>query len=836
MKKLFPKIIIICVFVLLLAMLFVACNKQNNSETPSQDEDPVPYEPATYTVTFVSNGLVDFSNFNLSDVEAGTYIFAPRNSDGTDAIPLKTGYTFSYWSSDGSTIYDFASMPVNSDLTLTAVYIPNTYTHTVDITAKLVQSEEDGKTVYSIETGVYESGAMPQGAELVSTYNSSVGALAVPTSVDATDRFLYWYYLNDDGEPVQFSTQATASSDAVQTVTQLVSYKFTKPLTLYAMWYSLQPKITVKYNDSLSDEVYAQQDYMQSDYVLDTDAPDMKEAKEGYVFEKWYYITTVDGEEVKVAFAFDTLDTGSNPTNIATAAGISSVFENGTLNLYASWKKLISIASIADFETKLYDVMHGENSSERDKEVIKKAVIKVAGTIDFGKTEYKPLFDESHKFEGEIDGGVYDDQGELTGKAKLVGGLFGDSTSASVLGNIGGTIKNLDFENIGLNFKVVETDGVAFTAGAIATYSSANIQNCNVTFDNLVINVDGATDEHGYLENGLASVVFGGMVARNVGGEIKNSIVTIAASALSESIEFGGVAGKNESSGKIEGANVNVNVSSIKCVDNNKAADGLSFAKIGGVTGTNGGVVTKSVSTLTVVSLESKNGLDLGGIAASSTGGITLNEADLSLGTSTAPAVVGANANVGGLAGKSEGYVQSSVANVAVYICNSATNCVVSVGGLVGNNYSIKSDYSTGDTSMGTIIQSYATGTLNISSEANATVYAGGLAGRNNKSNISCDFALVNISVENAGTSNLGKLFGSMESSAAIKTPATVLYANETTLTLNGEATEGLVVGTATEQANFESSEFVIGASSTVKFNATVWEIVSGLPEHIPFE
>ena len=833
MKRLFPKIIIVCALVLL-ATIFVACNKRTNPSTPASD-DPVPYEPATYTVTYVSNGLVDFSNFNLSGVEAGTYISAPTNSDGSVAIPLRTGYTFSYWSSDGSTAYDFAGTPVNSDLTLTAVYLPNTYTHTVDITAKLVQSEENGKTVYRIESGVYASGAMPQDPSLVSTYNSSVGAFSIPTTVDATDRFLYWYYMNDDGEPVQFSTQAAASADGVQTVTQLVNYKFTKSLTLYAMWYSLQPKITVKFNDSLSDTVYGQKDYQQTDYVLDTDAPDMQEAKEGYVFEKWYYLKTVGGEETKVDFGFDTLATGSNPTNIADASGIESVFENGTLNLYASWKPLVSIASIADFETKLYNVMHGDNSSEDDKKALQNAVVKFAGTLDFGTTEYKPLFDESHKFEGDIDGGVYNDQGELTGKAKIVGGLFGDATSASVFGNIGGTLKNLDFENVGLKFAAVETDGVAFSAGAIATYSSAKIENCNVTFDSVSINIDGATVEHGYLEGGLANVVFGGMVARNVGGEIKNSTITVAASVLSESIEFGGVVGKNESAGKIEGVTVNVNVSSIKCVDNNKAADGLSFAKVGGIASTNGGLITKSTVVLTVSSLESKNGLDLGGVAASSTGGLVLNKAELSLGTSAAPAVVGANVNVGGLTGKSEGYVQSSVASVAVYLNDTAIG-LVAAGGLVGNNYSIKSDYNTGDTSMGTIVQSYATGTLNIASDVSATVYAGGLAGRNNKSNISNDFAIVSIAVENGGTSNLGKLFGSMESSATVKSSATVMYANETTLSLNGEAAEGLVVGTATEQANFESAEFVIGASSTVKFDSTIWQITSGLPEHKPFE
>ena len=832
MKKLFPKILIAVCILALVLVVAVACNQRKGESVQPEDGGEQEYEVATYTVTFVSNGTIDFSVFNLRDVEAGTRIYAPKNSDGTPAIPTKTGYTFAYWSSDGSTEFDFVTERVNSDLTLTAVYLPNEYVHTADITAKLVQEEDSqGNKTYRIETGVYEGGAMPAGAELKSTYNSNVGAFAVPTTSDAADRFLFWYYINDAGKPVQFTNAAAQSSESVQTVTQLVSYKFTKPLTLYAMWYSLQSKVKVVYNDSLSDEKYGEQEYFQSDYVLDTDAPNMSEKKEGYLFDKWYYKKTTGDKEEKVDFVFDTLTPSSNPTSITTAAGIDSVFESGTLNLYAEWKPIVSIASIADFETKLYGVLHGESATEEEKQTLLKSVIKVAGTIDFGTTEYEPLFDAEHVFVGEIDGGLYDDEGNLTGKAKLTGGAFGDGVSASVFGHIGGTVKNLDFENIGLKFAVPKKDGTTFTAGAIASESSAKIENCEVIFNILSVDIDGAAVESGYLTNGLASVVFGGAVARNVGGEIKNCVVSISADALLENLIFGGVAGKNESAGKIEGASVVLSISSVKCIDNNKAADGLPSLKVGGVVGVNGGLVTKSSANVSVAEAESKNGFELGGITASSTGGVTLSEASVNLATAAAPAIVGVYANVGGLVGKSEGYLQSSFANVQIYVEGQTAGDELAVGGLVGNNYSAKTDYSTGDKAIGTIIQSYSTGDISVVG-TDATVYAAGIAGRNNKSNINADFAATNVSVENAVANNLGKLFGTM-GGAQLKS---AWYANESTLTLGGEAAEGLVVGTGTARANFESAEFVIGTSSTIKFDNTIWQITSGLPEHKPFE
>ena len=763
-------------------------------------------------------------------------ISAPKNSDGTPAIPIKKGYTFAYWSENGKDAFDFLTTPINSDITLTAVYTPKVYTHTVDVTAKLVQTKADGKTTYTVETGVYQNGAMPAGAELKSTYNSSTGALAVPTSVDSADRFLFWYYIDENGEPVKFSTTASATSDSVQTVSQLRTYnadnfKFAdfdkwnetmdayEGIKLYAMWYSLQPTVTVEYKDSLSDAVYGSQQYAQTDYVLDTDAPDMREAKEGYEFERWYYLKEVDGEETKVEFNFDTLATGSTPTLPATAAGIESVFEEGTLTLFADWKPLVSIASVADFEQKLYDKMYGENTSDEEKEALQKSVIRIAGTINFGTNEYKPLFDDNHKFTGEIDGGVYDADGNLTGSAKLTGGVFGDGNSASVFGSIGGTVKNLDFENIGLKFSVPEQAGKSFMAGAIATQNSGIITNCNVKFDDITINIDGAKIENGYLVDGLSSIVFGGFVAKNTGGKIMdgNADLTLG-SVLAESLVFGGVAAENTG---------NIALTDVKCMDNNTAADGLPYAKIGGIVGGNGGIIESCKFEFVVSGAESKNAFDFGGAAATLSGGIIKTEVTVSLGTTTAPALVGGSVNVGGLTGKSEGYVQYSATHAKLNVAVQKDNDLVYLGGLVGNNYSTKKDYKTDDTSMGTILESYAEGDVTIASTGKALVYAGGLTGRNNKTNIAKSFAVVNIGIENAGETSLGKLIGEMPSNVTIKS---AWFAKESKLQLGGEDVDGNIVGTETDKANFADASFVIGTTSTIGFTSSIWEMGEELP------
>ncbi|MBR4801098.1 MAG: InlB B-repeat-containing protein [Clostridia bacterium] len=840
MKKFFS-ILLIAVALVLIVFTFAACNDKPTNETP-EEEKPIEYETVTYTVNFVGGPNEDaYWEKHSQTVEAGEKVVKP----GVD--PKKTGNNFSCWTlsgGDGVTEFDFANTAINSDITLRAVFIPIVYRHTVDLTAKLVSEEVNGKTVYGVQRDVYHNfEEMAEDNIPSSQFGESSGShLAIPTTTDPLDRFLFWYYIDKTTKlPVKFSSQASAGATYV---TQAGSYNFTEGLELYAMWYSMLPKITVVYNDSLGvDEPYYSKEYAQVDYVPDVEAPDMaaavaaSESKDGkYLFDKWYYLAEIDGKETKLDFVFDlTDDENATPTSLASASGLSQWYESATLNLYASWKKLVSIATVADFEEKLYNVMHGENTLEAEKDAVTKAIIKIGNdemTIDFGSKEYKPLFDAEHKFVGEIDGGKYSNTA-LTAKTVLTGGVFGDETSASVFGYVAGTIKNLDFVNVGLKFSATGS-GVDFLAGAIATENHAirdgenvvslgSILNCSVTFDALAIEADGSTVEDGYLKNGFVKVVFGGAVARNVGGKLTNTTVRMnSVAVLAQSVLFGGLTADNTASGVLSGADVEVNLTSARAIYQNSRPS----AKIGGLVGKNSGTITRCTATINCVAMEGKN-LDFGGIAGENIGSVALTHATATLASAGAPARVGTNVNVGGLVGMNEGYVKNVYAIARLYVLQDA-NGAVAVGGLVGNNYMSK-DLDKGETNSGAVNGAYATGgvVVNVQSGVSATAYVGGLIGKTNAKHLAKDFAVVDVSLTNAGTNNVGRLLGSKDDAWTLNE---LWYAQENTLILNGEATSGLAVGTATEGANFESGEFVIGSTSTVKLDSDIWEISGGLP------
>ncbi|MBO4554271.1 MAG: InlB B-repeat-containing protein [Clostridia bacterium] len=801
MKKLFPKILIFTLAVLLVFSL-VACNKQRNQ----QEEEHNEYETTLYTVTFSTNGgLSDFSQFNLTDVASGTFISAPKYSDGSAAIPTKVGYDFAYWSANGAEEFDFATTPVTSNLTLTAIYTSKQYKHTPNISAELKQND-DGS--YSIVNGAYTYGHFdtPEENEFCSYYNSSSGTFKVPTTTLAGDWFVFWYYLNDSGKPVRFTTMASETS-TTQSLSQLTSYTFTKPLTLYAMWHSQLPKLNVVFKDSLSDTVYKQLDLAMTDYLDETEAPNMSEAKAGYAFEKWYFVTTdSDGNEVLKDFTFDIADeSDDNPTLPSDAAGVTSEFSGGTLTLYASWKKLVTVTNKTEFDN-LYNDLRGDDEDRIN--TILGATIKIAGTIDLGTSEYEPLFDAEHRFEGIIDGGKPDANGNIVENSKIVGGVFGASSNASVFGNIAGELKNLDFENVGLKFSV--QDNATFVAGVVASVSASKIHNVNVTIASLQIGVDGATIEDGYLKNGLSSVTFGGVVGKNAGGEITDTTVTLSSvNILAESIVFGGVAG--ESTSKISEVDVNVNVASIKAVDNNKSADGLSFAKIGGVAGSNGGSISKIDVTIALAEVESKNGFDFGGVCASNLGSITLSKAVATLASSAQKALVGGTVNAGGLVGKNTGTIANTHSAADLYVNYDSNSASVNLGGLVGN------------ANAGTLYTSYSTGSINLSTARASKAYAGGLVGVDASCTVAYSFAVVDVVVQNAGNENyLGSVAGS-DANGKVKS---AWYASGCTLTVNGEALGDRGVGISTILVNLKSDVFVIGTSSTIRFDSTVWEIV----------
>lgn len=831
MKKI---LMTICVFLLaaLLCTAFVACNSEEEGGENGQNQ----YETAKYTVTFNTNGDFVLANSVLKNVPSGSKIQPPKDKDGNVIIPVKKGYTFQYWSSDGTKAFDFNTDVITKNTTLTAIYTNNVYKHNTVLTAKLVYNA-DG--TYSVDENGYpqEVVSLPAAeidkdtTSIKSTYNGSLSNLACPTISADGDKFCFWYYIDNDGKPVQFTKWANTNDTSVA---MLSKYYFTRELTLYPMYYSNLPKVQLVYRDSATEAVYDQSRF----YAIGDDVPIADAISEptrtGYVFDGWYYIVKKDDDE-EIEYSFEYAQENADATDLLSAAMIEDNFTNGALRLYARWRRHISIASVADYMN-VYNALRVQNPTDeqqKERDEILSAQIRISD-IDFGGAELQPLFDADRVFVGTLDGGVYAESGNLASNATLSNAVFAGDTHSSVFGYVSGTVKNINVENISLSLK--QTDGKYANSayiGVLATQNGGEISNCRVNLESVSL-------------QGMNNVSFGGIVARNVGsngvntkGYIHDCTVSVSSfTAQCEGLVFGGVAGESNASSRLAKNSVDIVITAVDCNDDGVAANGKSVVKIGGLVGVNGGTVSGSTVKISVVSLSSSDETYFGGAVAVNTGSIGTTKAEAALCSENAPAQVGASisqvAGIGGLIGKNEGALVNSHCDAQLFVCAIKSDSIVAVGGLIGNNFSTKRDSSTSQTQgIGVIYSSYAVGNVSVATAeqaSNVTVYAGGLAGRNSQSKIAQNFAVVNVSVVNDGANNIGFLFGSMENKATI---VSGWYANDRSLSLNGTVYddgnfEALTNGVSIEKEKFSDSVWVLGSSqvsSTLGFDDEVWSV-----------
>ncbi len=822
MKKILMTICIVTL-IALIGVVAVACD-----DTPVVDDNPPnTYEQATYTVTFNTNGDVVLTD-NVLKVKAGEKISAPK-VNGEVFTPVKKGYTFQYWSADGTKEWNFDSDTVNKNITLTAVYTNNVYYHTVNIQAKLEYGKDsDGNPTYSIDEDGYslDNVSLPAAelnqdtTTLKSTYNGTLSALAVPT-VLGDDCFCFWYYLDNDGKPVQFTKWAESGD---KSVAMLAKYYFTSGLTLYPMYRSNLPKIDVIYRDSATEAVY---DSTHA-YTIGDEIPLVDKIanpqRAGYLFKEWYYVI-VDEDEVEHEINFVFSEEKVEGTDLMSAAGVKGYFVGGELRLYARWQKLISIASKQDY-LDLYDALHVKEPNDNEKAIINEilgAQIQLA-SIDFGGATIRPLFDENTLFTGSIDGGTYDTNGTLTSSCVWKNAVLSGDSHASFFGYIAGSVKNIDVE--GVTFALSNDTKLT---GVIASQNFGEIANVNVNLGAITL------DAH--------ALTFGGIVGENNGsnnavgkGYITNAHVTISSVGGNfESITFGGIAGKTNSSSRLVSVSANVHITSFIASDDNISANGLSSMTVGGLVATNGGTISLSSATIKVDALSSVSSTNFGGVSAVNTGTLSRVSADVTLASSSAPALIGAStsqvAGIGGIAGKNEGVIITSYANAQLYARMINSNSIVTIGGIVGNNYSDRRDSQSSQIQgVGVINSCYVVGEIVLDKQEGVTgavVYAASLAGRNSQSKLAKNFAIVNVSVTNDGTNNVGYLFGSMEKRS---TMVSGWYAKESTFTLNGNAFSEdsiIKIGTPTDKANFTSKEW-LEHKDNVAFDSAVWDIVDG--------
>lgn len=842
MKKALTTVCILLV-ALLLCTVLVACDDTNN---PDPDKKP-DYEKATYTVTFNTNSDFVLTDSVIKNVPSGSKISAPKDSSGKLIIPVKKGYTFKYWSSDGVNEFNFSTDTIKKNTTITAVYTNNVYKHEPVINAKLNYIKNtDGTYSYEIVENAYDGASLsavelnPETTSIKSTYAGSVTEIACPTPKEG-DTFRFWFYMQD-GKPVQFTKWA---ADGASSVAMLSKYYFTKGLTLYAMYESTLPKMKVEYKDSLSELVYtdATKEYSSNSQINEKDA--YVATKPGYRFDKWYY-TVVGDDDKATDYDFKFYTDKESGTIINSATGTTDFFTPSTLVLKAKWIKQITITSADEYKSKLYDVLRKENPTEDEQLAISQileADIIIANDVNFGGIgALEPLFDSEHVFKGTIDGGNYDGNGNLTGKSKLQNVSVSAQSHASVFGYVAGSIKNLDVENV--NLTVVKDAngkfGIKSVLAPVATRNEGSIT--NVAVAGAIFN----------LESGMNTVYIGGIVGENKGFSTKSntgyisdcmSNVTIN-DATAKAFVIGGVTAETNASSALTRNSAVVAVKNISTVDDGISANGATYFVLGGIAGRSGGTVTKSNASVTVENGTISSGAaSIGGIAGDGTGSLATSSANI-----TVSALV-ANANVGGLIGKNEGYVLNAYAIVDFDLTAAGKNAILSVGGLIGNNFSSKTETGTSQTiGIGAINKSYSDGEINVAVNDGAltTLFVGGIAGRNNKSKIGGVFTLVDIAVDGVKDgvkSNLGFAFGSMEAKATINSG---WYGDVNKLSLNGEKyelkfdgndaegnptyTENFAitqVGTKTESSDFTSKVW-LESKSNANLDGEVWNLSDG--------
>ncbi len=878
MKKILMTVLTVLLMSLLAATL-VACVYDPNVD----GDGPNNYTRAKYTVTF--NTTTQMTVPPITGVEHGSTISAPKDGDGNELIPLKAGYEFVGWSATNniSDLFDFEHATVTSNITLTAKFRAREYKHTVNLRGKLIYNE-DG--TYSIDEDGYEEGFITLGAAdlnestttLKNTFNSSSNYFNNATVKDG-EKFMFWYYMTEkrdedgeiendvNGDPLLIPVQLTRIPEAESSNARAIStYTLTHPLTIYPMLKSNLPKVTVEfYNGEEGNKVDTKEIIIGDNFDI-TDAPSEPTLDAEHSFSHWYYVLESKDENDEPVFTnhkFVFAEDGVNGTDLMDVTGaVDNYFAVKTLKVYAKWVKNMHIGGLTDYDN-FYNQLHNPSIVEAEREELLNSKLFIDSDIDFGSTEYEPLFDADNRFMGIIDGGIYSGgDSTLTGKHKLSGGVFGNETHASVFGYVEGRIINLDFENIGLKTGV-GNDGkyaeVVYMA-AVVTQNSGEIVNCDVKYTQAIeLNYDGA------------DIIFGGVAALNSGvaegngGRISRSSFTAASiTANLESIAFGGIAGRQNAYAVItDTCKVSINDFTVACTGNNTAA------KIGGIVGENSGNINMSRAEISVSGASSPRAFFFGGICATNLNGtVGQCSANAILCNETKPAEVGGTLSqqvcIGGMIGHNEGTVINSYCYAELFVkvvsndtIKDGIGSLVSVGGLVGSNSSSSIDRISSQTrGIGAINYCYSDGKISVEVEKtlkNIKLYVGGIAGRNNQSKLSTLFSLMTINVVNEnGVNNIGQLFGTMEKNSA-GTQSTVnnavYYATDVEMKLNGikyervqlprpsdagddyvpeydETFKATVRGTAATTADFKNVQFVLGdddVSAKLGFSKDVW-------------
>ncbi len=915
-------LIFIVLLVALLAAALVACDPDPSN--PLSPENP---SQSTYTVTFDLNGALwdEEALAPITGVKYGDTIPEPLKKNGDPIVPTKRGYDFKGWIANNETfIFGEGGTKIVSNTTIRANFEAKKYYHIPDIYTTI--SYENGKYVLDpnghategvdstdvlknslgepVKDGdntipvpatdiTFAEGAIGENTTIYSTYNTTTPSrIAVPSRPAAEgttkDNFCFWYYMADtlgeDGTPLKDSSGATvqhpvqftewASKNATDVAVRKIAYSYDKPLTLYAMFESDLPLVTVEYYESETSETALNKDaitYRLGDKIPEADkfVPTLSETTDhamGYDFDHWYFVYTTESEKEGEdpvrnvqKFVFETFDENGNSLNKDSATSPMDAahddeipegeqnFRPVTLKLYANWVKRIEIGSADDYNTKLAEpigkllseinaIKEGEPVPEDKQKALDEyltATIKFTADINFKGAQLSPLFDAAHPFAGIIDGGNYTEGSErelaLSGSYKLSNATVEGANFASLFGYVNGAVKNLTVENIALSATSANAE---LCLGALASVSGGLFTNCVVT------NITFTLPENA----GLTYI--GGLTGKLSGtsnDEEKGTIseckvtLTLLSGLTASGLHIGALVGESGSSTTISNCTATLTVSEVKTTAE------FSGLMIGAVAGNSVANVSACEATLTVNEGVLAGGTAyIGGLIGHNEGSIskshaTFNTSALSLGSTASLQLLA----VGGFVGRNEGDIINSYSTAHITFTLIA-NQDAHIGGFVGLNSTSRTDnQSDKEKGLGAINRCYSEGSVSASADAavkSADLYVGGMIGLSKHSKFANNFTLVTVTVSyNTDKTDLihaGFLFGALDKDASITSG---YYAKNGKVTVNGttyngsefapkeegdsadeQTTENAIcsLGTPRDKADFADKKIVFGTNT----------------------
>ena len=783
-SKLNLKLILISILLVLLSLALVACGTKpgggGEEGGGGGGDKPV---ATTFTVSFNSNG--SSMVYDSQQVVYGGLVTNPNKGDPANN-PFKTGYTFKWWSQEGDTdvAWDFDTKTITAETTLIAVYDPNTYIHTLDLNNTDPNVHCD-KTTFT------------------STYNQST-TMPIPTCMDngnATDQFLYWYYVDTDGKEVRFSywlsyTMQTSSStyssstdyytrdhstysipatqpaDASDfdkagkpkyfvrnSLSESNLFTLDKVLTLKAKWYSQLPTTPDENNPVAAHKVVFLPDNGSGETIktvkyMDTVDPFVNPTKADYQLDGWFVAVEdengtidYDGKKYSLTSTEFHFDTGDE------CAEYSTVTDD--MIIAAKWTRYFELSTASGHTWE--DLAAAINADTDDSKELLTGKIQLTSDISLDYTYTMIL----GNFSGEFDG-QYDDSGELKNHTITftLGSSFRPTSGFTALfENISGTVKHV---NIALDFELhkldedptIFPDGVYnktfYIAGLAGKLDNATIQNVNIS-GNIAIPNDPDTSyaDYAFIVGGLAALITNTEITASWEA---NGIISI--DALGNSITTGYLAGKAISSTISQGSSAGIGIT--------VTSNGL--AEVGGLFG------ETQNTEITKVSLISDTNIPIYIEVVSQTedvyaGGFvgklvysTISRCYIQ-GTKdyinrVAAISAAKGAYVGGLVGLNNGFVNNSYVRYA-YVDSTATT-VGYAGGIAGKCFNDSSSYSLGKIEY-CYIASFMTSDNDIalqdaikvtSSTANTKVFAGGITGDSEGCSIARCFAYTGVTVD----------------------------------------------------------------------------------------